>query len=40
MVPEISGNRLMVSIRMMRHAADDRLHATVEDGAFEMALCS
>ncbi len=40
LVPEISGNRLMVSIRFMRHAADDRLHAANEDCAFELALCS
>lgn len=39
-VPEISGNRLMVSIRLMRHEADDRLHTTQEDGAFEITLCS
>jgi len=40
LIPEISGNRLMVSIRLMRHAADDRLHAGNEDGAFELTLCS
>jgi cell division protein ZapD len=40
LIPEISGNRLMVSIRLMRHDADDRLHASGEDGAFELALCS
>jgi cell division protein ZapD len=39
-IPEISGNRLMVSIRLMRHEADDRLHASNEDGAFELTLCS
>ena len=39
-IPEISGNRLMVSIRLMRHDVDDRLHASNEDGAFELALCS
>jgi cell division protein ZapD len=38
--PEISGNRLMVSIRLMRHGEDDRLHASSEDTAFELALCS
>lgn len=27
-IPEISGNRLMVSIRFMRQEADNRLHAT------------
>lgn len=40
LIPEISGNRLMVSIRMMRQDADDKLHACQEDGAFELALCS
>ncbi len=40
LVPEISGNRLMVSVRMMRHAADDRLHACSEDGSFELTLCA
>lgn len=39
-IPEISGNRLMVSIRLMRHEADDRLHASCDDGAFELTLCS
>ncbi|TAH10967.1 MAG: cell division protein ZapD [Curvibacter sp.] len=39
-IPEISGNRLMVSIRLMRHADDDRLHASGGDGAFELTLCS
>jgi cell division protein ZapD len=40
MVPEISGNRLMVSIRMMRHEEDDHLHTSGDDAAFELALCS
>jgi cell division protein ZapD len=40
LIPEISGNRLMISIRLMRHESDDRLHASNEDGAFEMTLCS
>ena len=39
-IPEISGNRLMASVRMMRREADDRLHACTEDTAFELALCS
>jgi cell division protein ZapD len=39
-IPEISGNRLMVSIRLMRHGSDDHLHASSEDGAFELTLCS
>jgi len=40
LIPEISGNRLMVSIRLMRHENDDRLHTCSEDGAFELTLCS
>lgn len=40
LIPEISGNRLMVSIRLMRLDADDKLHATNADGAFELALCA
>lgn len=38
--PEISGNRLMVSVRLMRHDSDDRLHASSEDAAFELSLCA
>jgi cell division protein ZapD len=40
LIPEISGNRLMVSIRLMRLASDDRLHASNEDASFELTLCS
>ncbi len=40
LVPEISGNRLMVSIRLMYHGEDDRLHTSTGDGAFELTLCS
>ena len=40
LIPEISGNRLMVSIRLMRQGDDDRLHPCSEDAAFELALCS
>jgi cell division protein ZapD len=39
-IPEISGNRLIVSIRLMRHDPDDRLHACGQDTAFELTLCS
>jgi cell division protein ZapD len=40
MIPEISGNRLMVSVRFMR--MDERLHLSPAgaDFSFEMALCS
>ncbi|BEP50442.1 MULTISPECIES: cell division protein ZapD [Variovorax] len=40
LIPEISGNRLMVSVRMMRHEADDRLHPSSDDVAFELTLCA
>lgn len=40
LIPEISGNRLMVSVRMMRHEPDDRLHPSTEDAAFELTLCA
>ena len=40
LIPEISGNRLMVSMRFMRQGADDRLHAAGEDCTFELTLCS
>ena len=40
LIPEISGNRLMISIRLMRHESDDKLHNTTVDGAFEITLCS
>ncbi|MEN9435848.1 MAG: hypothetical protein RIR09_503 [Pseudomonadota bacterium] len=39
-IPEISGNRLMVSIRLMHHDSDDRLHTSGEDATFELTLCS
>ena len=40
LIPEISGNRLMVSIRFMRQGDDDRLHAVTEDCGFELTLCA
>ena len=40
LIPEISGNRLMVSIRLMRHESDDRLHAIADEAALEVTLCS
>lgn len=39
-IPEISGNRLMVSVRMMERGPDDRLHASHADTAFDVTLCS
>jgi len=40
LVPEISGNRLMVSVRLMRQEASDRLHASSDHAPFELTLCS
>lgn len=40
LIPEISGNRLMVSVRLMRQEADDRLHASTDDTPFELTLCA
>ncbi len=40
LIPEISGNRLMVLIRLMHLGDDDRLHASPEDTAFELTLCA
>jgi len=39
-VPEISGHRLMVSIRLMRQDAEWRLRPVTEDASFELSLCS
>jgi len=39
-VPEISGHRLLVSIRFMRPDAEGRLRATGSDATFELALCA
>jgi cell division protein ZapD len=39
-IPEISGNRLMVSIRLMRQGEDHRPHAVADDVPFELALCA
>ena len=39
-VPEISGHRLLISIRFMRQDADGRLRATGTDATFELALCA
>lgn len=40
LIPEISGNRLMVSVRLVSLGADSRLHATTNDAVFDIALCS
>jgi len=39
-VPEISGHRLMVSIRLMKADGEGRLRPFAEDCAFELALCA
>ena len=39
-IPEISCNRLKVSIRMMRYLSDSRLHACTDDASFELTLCT
>ena len=39
-VPEISGHRLMVSIRFMRADEEGRLKPVTEDCSFELALCA
>jgi cell division protein ZapD len=38
--PEISCNRLLVVIRMMRQPSDGKLVATTDDVPFEMSLCA
>ncbi len=40
LIPEISGNRLLVSVRLMRLAPDTRLHVCSEEAPFELTLCS
>ncbi len=40
LVPEISGNRLMVSVRFMQRDTEHRLHAVAQDVSFELALCA
>ena len=40
LVPEISGHRLMASVRLMRPDADGRLKPSTDDTTFELTLCS
>jgi cell division protein ZapD len=40
LIPEISGNRLMVSVRLLRLGEDERLQPAAEDASFELTLCS
>ncbi len=40
LVPEISGHRLLISVRMMRADSEGRLKNAVDDTPFELTLCS
>lgn len=40
LIPEISGNRLMISVRLMQMGEDRRLHPATTEGAFELTLCA
>ena len=40
LVPEITGHRLMVSVRFMRPDADGRLRNAGTDATFELSLCA
>lgn len=39
-IPEISGNRLLLSIRLMHLSSDGRLRPSKEERTFELALCA
>ena len=39
-VPEITGHRLMVSVRFMRPDGDARLRPSNTDTSFELTLCA
>jgi cell division protein ZapD len=40
LIPEISGNRLMLSVRLLRQGHDERLHPAQDDASFELTLCT
>ncbi|NUZ05668.1 cell division protein ZapD [Piscinibacter koreensis] len=40
LVPEISGHRLMVQIRLMKQDAEGRLRPSTDDAQFELTLCA
>src|SRR4051812_14100070 len=40
LVPEISGHRLMMLVRLMRQEADGRLRPSDTDSSFELTLCA
>lgn len=40
LIPEMSGHRLMASVRLMQQDAEGRLKASTTDTTFELTLCS
>jgi cell division protein ZapD len=40
LVPEISGHRLMVGVRLMRQESDGRLKHATDNASFDLALCA
>ncbi|QEA12052.1 cell division protein ZapD [Comamonas flocculans] len=40
LIPEISGNRLIVSVRLLQHDGDGKLVTSTQDTAFELTLCA
>lgn len=40
MIPEMSGHRLMASVRLMRPDGEGRLRPSADDASFELTLCS
>jgi len=40
LIPEISGHRLMVMVRLMRQDAEGRLKPAGTDTSFELTLCA
>ncbi len=40
LVPEITGHRLMVSVRLMKQDGEGRLRPSATDSSFELTLCS
>ncbi|MDO5086131.1 MAG: cell division protein ZapD [Comamonadaceae bacterium] len=40
LIPEISGNRLLVSVRLMQQDGEGHLHPATQDAPLELALCA
>lgn len=40
LVPEISGNRLLVSVRLLKLANGGKLQPSNDDASFELTLCA